>query len=177
MDKRDGVATSSIEQMRSSVHVRVQGEITSKGGKDQGAMTDHPWGLRSKVRTSCEKTPYLDRWDDDLKMTQMKGAKCKMWRWFAGRETGPNRPRKGLGRPARSDRPRDFLWRFGPPFDLAPSRSINSSLLRQSPHPIILPTPFTRKLPLQDEGESWMSSSQGSTPEGRKQEEDSKPLT
>jgi hypothetical protein len=78
MDKREGVTTSSKEQMRSSVCVRVQGEITSKGGKDQGAMTDHPRGLRRKVRTSCEKTTYLDRWDDDLKMTQMKGAKCKM---------------------------------------------------------------------------------------------------
>jgi hypothetical protein len=42
---------------------------------------------------------------------------------------------------------------------------------------IILPTSFSRKPPPQDEGESWMSSSQGSTPaEGRKQEEDSKPL-
>jgi hypothetical protein len=41
MDKRDGVTTSSKEQMRSSVRVRVQGEITSKGGKDQGAMMDH----------------------------------------------------------------------------------------------------------------------------------------
>jgi hypothetical protein len=77
--------------MRSSVHVRVQGEITSKGGNDQGAMTDHPRGLRRKVRTSCEKPPYLDRGDDDLKMTQMKGAKCKMWRWVAGRKTRPNR--------------------------------------------------------------------------------------
>jgi hypothetical protein len=78
MDKRDGVTTSSKEQMRSSVRVRVQGEITSKGGKDQGAMMDHPQGLRRKVRTSCEKTPYLDRGDDDLKMTQIKGAKSKM---------------------------------------------------------------------------------------------------
>jgi hypothetical protein len=42
MEKRDEVTTSSKEQMRSSVRVRVQGEITSKGGKDQGAMTDHP---------------------------------------------------------------------------------------------------------------------------------------
>jgi hypothetical protein len=90
---------------------------------------------------------------------------------------GPNQPRKGLGRPARSDRRRGFLARFGLPFDLAPSRSIYSSLVRRPPHPIILPTPFTRKPPPQDEGESWMSSSQGSTPaEGRKQEEDSKPL-
>jgi hypothetical protein len=78
MEKRDGVTTSSKEQMRSSVRVRMQGEITSKGGKDQGAMTDHPRGLRRKVRTSCEKPSYLDHEDDDLKMTQIKGAKCKM---------------------------------------------------------------------------------------------------
>jgi hypothetical protein len=42
MDNRDGVTTSSTEQMRSFVRVRVQGEITSKGGKDQGVMTNHP---------------------------------------------------------------------------------------------------------------------------------------
>jgi hypothetical protein len=78
MDERDGVTTSSKEQMRSFVRVRVQGEITSKGGKDQGAMTDHPRGLRHIVRTSYEKNPYLDRGDDDLIMTQIKGAKSKM---------------------------------------------------------------------------------------------------
>jgi hypothetical protein len=43
--------------MSSFVRVQVQGEITSKGGKDQGATTDHPRGLRRKVRTSYEKTP------------------------------------------------------------------------------------------------------------------------
>jgi hypothetical protein len=78
MDKRHGVTTSSKEQMRSFVRVRVQGEITSKGGKDQGGTTDHPRGLKCKVRTSCEKTPYLDRGDDDLEMIQIKGAKSKM---------------------------------------------------------------------------------------------------
>jgi hypothetical protein len=78
MDKRDGVTTSSKEQMRSSIRVRMQGEITSKGGKDQGRTTDHPRGLRRKVRTSYEKTPYIDRGDDDLKMTQIKGAKSKL---------------------------------------------------------------------------------------------------
>jgi hypothetical protein len=56
----------------------MQGEITSKGGKDQGGTTDHPRGLRHKVQTSYEKTPYLDRRDGDLKMTQIKGAKSKM---------------------------------------------------------------------------------------------------
>jgi hypothetical protein len=71
MDKRDGVTTSSKEQMRSFVCVQEQGEITSKDGKDQGATTDHPRGLRRKDQTSCEKTPYLDRRDDDAKMTQL----------------------------------------------------------------------------------------------------------
>jgi hypothetical protein len=143
-------------------------------GPDQGGTTDHPRGLRRKVLTSCEKTPYLDRGDDDLKMTQIKGAKSKMPRWAAGRKTSPNRPRKGLGWPARSDRPKDFLWRFSPPFDLVAPRSFNSSLLRLPPHPIILPTPSTRKPPPQ--GRELESSSEGSTPaEGRKQE-DSKPM-
>jgi hypothetical protein len=64
--------------MRSSIRVQVQGEITSKDDKDQCGMTDHPRGLRRKVRTSYEKTPNLDRRDDDLKMTQIKGEKSKM---------------------------------------------------------------------------------------------------
>jgi hypothetical protein len=76
-DKRDGVTTISKEQMRSSVRVRVQGEITSKGGKDQGGTTDHPRGLRRKVQTSYEKTPYLDCEDDDLKTIQIKGESPK----------------------------------------------------------------------------------------------------
>jgi hypothetical protein len=41
-------------------------------------MADHPRGLRRKVRTSYERTPYLDHGDDDLKMTQIKGAESKM---------------------------------------------------------------------------------------------------
>jgi hypothetical protein len=72
------VTTSSKEQMRSSVRVRVQGKITSKGGKEQGAMADHTRGLRSKVRTSCEKAPYIDHGDEDLGINQINGAKCKM---------------------------------------------------------------------------------------------------
>jgi hypothetical protein len=56
----------------------MQGEITYKGGKDQGGTMDHLLELRHKVRNSYEKTPHLDRGDDDLKMTQIKGAKSKM---------------------------------------------------------------------------------------------------
>jgi hypothetical protein len=74
----------------------------------------------------------------------------------------------GLGRPAWADQPSPLRARFDTPFALGVHRHIEQ---------IILLTPFTRKPLLQDEGESWMSSSQGSTPaEGRKQEEDFKPL-
>jgi hypothetical protein len=90
---------------------------------------------------------------------------------------GPNRPRKVLGQPACSDRPRGFLAQFGAPFALGVPLFISSAAVGHHIEQIILPTPFTRKPPPQDEGESWMSSSQGSTPaEGRKQDEDSKPL-
>jgi hypothetical protein len=130
--------------MRSTVRVQVQGEITAKGGKDQGAMMDHPWGQRHKVRTSCEKTPYLDRRDDDSKMTQLKGFKSKMSRWAAGRKTGLNRARKGQ---AGWTMPTDpcLFPRFAIPFDLALPRTICSSCIWRPPYPIILPTPIHQK--------------------------------
>jgi hypothetical protein len=93
-----------------------------------------------------------------------------------GRKPGPNRAEMGLGRPAWIDRPSPLRARFGAPFCPRCS-SIYCLFLRHHIEQIILPTPFTRKPPPQDEGESWMSSSQWSTPtEGRLQEEDSKPL-
>jgi hypothetical protein len=95
----------------------------------------------------------------------------------SGRNTGPNRPRKGLGWLAYSDRPRGLLARFATPFALGVCLFIASAAVGRYIEQIILPTLFTRKPPPQDEGESWMSSSQGSMEaEGRKQEEDSKPL-
>jgi hypothetical protein len=94
-----------------------------------------------------------------------------------GRNRGPNQPRKGLGQSAQSDRRRGLLARFATPFALGVCLFIASSAVGRHIEQIILSTPFTRKLPPQDEGESQMSSSQGSTPaERRKQEEDSKPL-
>jgi hypothetical protein len=87
------------------------------------------------------------------------------------RKPGPNQAKMGLGRPAQPTP--------GPvrcPFALGVRLFIASASVHHNEQ-IILPTPFTRKPPPQDEGESWMSSSQGSMPaEGRKQEEDSKPL-
>jgi hypothetical protein len=89
-----------------------------------------------------------------------------------GRKPGPNWAETGLGRPAQPTR--------GPvQHPLCPRcSSIYCLCLRRPPYRSNLSTAAnTRKLPPQDEGESWMSSSRGSTPaEGRKQEEDSKPL-
>jgi hypothetical protein len=89
-----------------------------------------------------------------------------------GRKPGPNRAETGLGRPAQPT-----LSRFVAPYALGLRLFIAFSSVRRHIEQIILPTPFTGKLPPQDEGESWMSSSLGSTQaEGRKQEEDCKPL-
>jgi hypothetical protein len=94
-----------------------------------------------------------------------------------GRKTGPNRAEMGLGRLAWADRPSPLWAQFGAPLALGVRLFIASSSVRRHIEQIIVPMPFTRKPPPQDEGESWMSSSQGSTPaEGRNQEEDSKPL-
>jgi hypothetical protein len=102
-----------------------------------------------------------------------KGSREKQPRW----KPGPNQAEMGLGRPAWADWPNPLWARFGTPFSLGVRLFIASSSVRRHIEQIILQTPFTRKPPPQDEGESWMSSSQGSTPvEGRKQEEDSKPL-
>ena len=43
-----------------------------------------------------------------------------------GTKPGPNRAKKGVGRPARSDRPSPFRARFGLPFDLDTPRTIYS---------------------------------------------------
>jgi hypothetical protein len=71
-----------------------------------------------------------------------------------GRNTGPNRPRKGLGWSAQSDRPRGLLARFATPFALGVCLFIASAAVGRHIEQIILPTPFTRKPPPQDEGES-----------------------
>jgi hypothetical protein len=70
-----------------------------------------------------------------------------------GRNTGPNQPRKGLGRPDCSDRPRGLLARFATPFALGVRLFIASTAVGRHIVQIILLTPFTRKLPPQDEGE------------------------
>jgi hypothetical protein len=88
--------------------------------------------------------------------------------------TGPERA--WAGRPVRIG-PGAFWLGSAPPFALGVRLFIASAAIGRHIEQIILPTPFTRKPPPQDEGESWMSSSQGSTPaEGRKQEEDSRLL-
>jgi hypothetical protein len=159
MDKRDGVTSSSKEQMRSSIRVQVQGEITSKGGKDQGAMTDHPQGLRRKVWTSCEKTPILITGIMTSKWHKWRGLsqKCQdepcgeRWVW-----TGPEKAQAdvlvGLSQ--------SFFVPVRLPFDLGAPRSINSSCLRRPPDPSILLILIHHKAAAARwEIESWMSSS------------------
>jgi hypothetical protein len=92
------------------------------------------------------------------------------------KQPGRNRGRTGA-KWAWADGPSPLRAQFGAPFALDVRLFTAFASVRHHIDLIILPTPFTRKPPPQDEGESWMSSSQGSTPvEGRKQEEDSKLL-
>jgi hypothetical protein len=76
---------------------------------------------------------------------------CKMQ---PGRNTGPKRPRKGLGRSALSDWPRVLLTRFTTPFALGVCLFIASAVVGRHIEQIILLMPFTRKPPPQDEGGS-----------------------
>jgi hypothetical protein len=71
-----------------------------------------------------------------------------------GRNTGPNRPGKGMSWSAQSDRPRVLLARFATPFALGVCLFIATTAVGRHIEQIILPTPFTRKPPPQDEGES-----------------------
>jgi hypothetical protein len=48
MDKKDGVTTSSKEQMRSPIRVQVHDEITPTGGKDRSVTKEYPRGLKCK---------------------------------------------------------------------------------------------------------------------------------
>jgi hypothetical protein len=48
MDIKDGLTTSSKEQLRSLVRVHELDEITSNGGKDRSVTMEHPQGLKCK---------------------------------------------------------------------------------------------------------------------------------
>jgi hypothetical protein len=48
MDIKDGVTTSSKEQLRSLVRCYELGEITLKGGKDPSVTKEHTRGLKCK---------------------------------------------------------------------------------------------------------------------------------
>jgi hypothetical protein len=71
-----------------------------------------------------------------------------------GRKPGPNQAEMGLGRPAWADRPSLLRGRFGAPFALGVRLFIACAAVGRHIEQIILPTPFTRKPPPQDEGES-----------------------
>jgi hypothetical protein len=71
-----------------------------------------------------------------------------------GRKPRPNRAEMGLDRPAWDNRPSPLQGRFGAPFALGVRLFIASAAVGRHIEQIILPTPFTRKPPPQDEGES-----------------------
>jgi hypothetical protein len=52
MDIKDGVTSSSKEQLTCLFRVYELGEITPKGGKDQSVTTEHTRGLKRK-RPDC----------------------------------------------------------------------------------------------------------------------------
>jgi hypothetical protein len=54
---KDGVTTSSKEQLRSPVRVRELDEITSKGGKDRSVTKEHPRGLKRKRLNFMREDP------------------------------------------------------------------------------------------------------------------------
>jgi hypothetical protein len=54
---KDGVTTSSKEQLRSPVRVRELDEITSKGGKDRSVIKEHPRGLKRKRLNFMREDP------------------------------------------------------------------------------------------------------------------------
>jgi hypothetical protein len=60
MDIKDGVATSSKEQLRSPVRVREHDEITPKCGKDRSVTNEHPRGLKRKRPNFMREDPPLD---------------------------------------------------------------------------------------------------------------------
>jgi hypothetical protein len=94
-----------------------------------------------------------------------------------GEEHGLESAQKGPGPAGLFGSAQGPLARFVTPFALGVRLFIASAAVGRHIKQIILLTSITKKPPPQDEEESWMSSSQGSTPvEGRKQEEDSKPL-
>jgi hypothetical protein len=94
-----------------------------------------------------------------------------------GEEDGPEPAQKGPGLADLFGSAQGVLAWFATPFALGVRLFIASAFVGRHIEQIILPTSFTRKPLPQDDGESWMNSSLRSTPaEGRKQEEDSKPL-
>jgi hypothetical protein len=57
MDNKDGVTTSSKEQMRSLVRVQVHDEITPKGGQERSVTKEHPRGLKCKRPNFTREDP------------------------------------------------------------------------------------------------------------------------
>jgi hypothetical protein len=62
MDIKDGVTTSSKEQLRNPIHVWDLDEITPKGGKDQSVTMEHPQELKCKRPNFMQGGPPSWMW-------------------------------------------------------------------------------------------------------------------
>jgi hypothetical protein len=100
------------------------------------------WVARIQALTVKETTSKAH-----MQVHTNKGSREKQ----PGRKPGPNRAEMGLGRPASADRPSPLRARFDTPFALGVRLFIASSSVRRHIKQIILPMPFTRKPPPQDE--------------------------
>jgi hypothetical protein len=65
--------------------------------KDQNAKKEYPRGLKCKDQTSYEKTPYLGREADIVKMMQLKGIQVQNGKRTNVEEGATEPSRSGLG--------------------------------------------------------------------------------
>jgi hypothetical protein len=66
MHLNEEVALSSEELMQENQEASIVYKFTSEGGKDQGAIMKYSRGPRQNTGSSYDKTPYLDRRDNDV---------------------------------------------------------------------------------------------------------------
>jgi hypothetical protein len=132
MDIKDGVTTSSKEQLRSLVRVYKLDEITPNGCKYRSVTKEHPWGLKRKRPDFMQGEPpsWMRGWNRQNGASG--GAKCINTWGPTGAKGRPNRAGMGLGQSAQAGRPGPLRGSVRPPFSCT-WRSFNPKLLEVPP--------------------------------------------
>jgi hypothetical protein len=122
MDIKDGVTTSSKEQLRSPVRVREHDEITPKGGKDRSVTKEHRRGLKRKRPNFMREDPPSWTWGWHHQNNAFGGGKVqnvkRTYVCEGATEPGRNGPRPvGPGWPAcpvptSGQPPISCVWRW-----------------------------------------------------------------